>query len=77
MFYILFIFALDGNTPGPNAYPLKSLMGANFNSKYKSNPGMSLYGRFRETTNASSKCKLIVYKVKYHSCLFRSWTWGL
>lgn len=53
------IFGLDGKTPAPNAYPLKSLMGANFNSKYKSNPGMSLYGRLKEPTNSRNNCKFI------------------
>ena len=46
---ILFIiqFFLGNNLPAPNAYPLKSLTGLNYNSKYSSSKFISMSQKFK------------------------------
>lgn len=48
-----FVYTYNKN-PGPADYSLKPLMGVIFNSRYRSNPGRSIYARYKDVNSRSN-----------------------
>lgn len=64
----LYYLYLDNKNPAPNAYELKSLMGQNFNSKYKSSQDKTMLGRYKDY-DSRENCKNFFINNSY-----RPWT---